>query len=312
MGCINHLGLTQISSVITGTSLEKQLGNTSSTPKFTLFAPVNEAIVNSNLSNSQLQSIISSHIAVAELHSKFFYNGKKMKSISQSKYFHIYINNKYYKSKNTYINGIKLLKGDACFASNGIVHLINGIINSSDQTIAQVVQSSSELSTIHSLLVAANLLQKLNDTHSFLLTFFAPTNEAFKKASSDIGVDIAKCLLADGNEIQLRKFLKYHIVCAAEYSAILSKKSELRTEACSWKSNQWYYWSYWKCETVGISINDDGGIAIGNTGSIITHLDVPACNGVIHYLSLPLVHPKINFLELCPAIGSGFQPAITI
>ena len=322
--CIDELELTQIASVISETSLEKQLANNDSTAlKFTLFAPVNEAIVNSSLSRSQLQSVILSHIAMGEIHSKFFYDDKKIKSLSPGKFIHIsqpsdhgpivyYDHSKWdtNSDKDTYVNGIELQEGDACFASNGIVHLIKGIIDSSDQTIAQVVQSSSELSTIHSLLVAANLLQKLNDTQSFSMTFFAPSNEAFDKAISDIGVDIAKCLLADGNKKQLKQFLKYHIVCGTEYSAILSKKSELRTEACSVSG---WFWSYWKqCETVGISINDDGGIAIGKTGSVITHLDVPASNGVIHYLSLPLVNPKLNLLSLCGGSSSSSQPTPTM
>ena len=321
--CIDELELTQIASVISGTSLEKQLANNDSTAlKFTLFAPVNEAIVNSSLSRSQLQSVILSHIAMGEIHSKFFYDDKKIKSLSPGKFIHIsqpsdhgpivyYDYSKWdtNSDKDTYVNGIELQEGDACFASNGIVHLIKGIIDSSDQTIAQVVQSSSELSTIHSLLVAANLLQKLNDTHSFSMTFFAPTNEAFDKAITDIGVDIAKCLLADENKKQLKQFLKYHIVCGTEYSAILSKKSLLSTEACSVSG---WFWSYWKCETVGISINDDGGIAIGKTGSVITHLDVPASNGVMHYLSLPLVNPKLNLLSLCGASSSSSQPTPTM
>ena len=67
--------------------------------------------------------------------------------------------------------------------------------------------------------------------------------------------------------------------------------------ACSWYRS-WYYLRYYECEKIEIKETDDG-IAVGKTGSVITQLDIPASNGVIHHISLPLVHPKLNLTTLC-------------
>ena len=36
------------------------------------------------------------------------------------------------------------------------------------------------------------------------------------------------------------------------------------------------------------------GIGVGGAGAILTHLDVPASNGVIQYISLPLINPCLH------------------
>ena len=140
----------------------------------------------------------------------------------------------------------------------------------------------------------ANLLQYLNNSHP-LLTLFAPTDAAFQRASCDLGLNITQCLLADGNS--LKKFLKYHIVCGAEYSKCLIQRGQVTSLAC-YRYRSWYYYYYYECEKIVITSTDDG-IAVGKTGSVIEQVDIPACNGVIHLISLPLVHPKLNLTTLC-------------
>ena len=55
---------------------------------------------------------------------------------------------------------------------------------------------------------------------------------------------------------------------------------------------------YFECEKIDITSTDDG-IAVGKTGSVIEQVDIPASNGVIHHIFLPLVHPKLNLTTLC-------------
>ena len=141
----------------------------------------------------------------------------------------------------------------------------------------------------------ANLLNSLKQ-HS-LLTLFAPTDAAFIRGSCDLGLNITQCLLADENRLRLKKLLKYHIVCGAEYSKPLVQRGQVTSLAC-YRYKSWYYYYYYECEKICIDTTDDG-IAVGKTGSVIEQLDIPASNGVIHHISLPLVHSKLNLTTLC-------------
>ena len=142
----------------------------------------------------------------------------------------------------------------------------------------------------------ADRLKKLNKSHP-LLTLFAPTDAAFRRGSCDLGLNITRCLLADENKSSLKKFVKYHIVCGAEYSKSLIQRGQVTSVACSWYRS-WYYYYYYECEKIDIEETDDG-IAVGKTGSVVEQIDIPASNGVIHHISLPLVHPKLNLTTLC-------------
>ena len=190
-----------------------------------------------------------------------------------------------------------MIAPDACVAVNGIVHIIEGVIESSDKTIAEVVSATPSFSTMESLLVKANLLSSLNNTHGFLTTLFVPDNDAFKDGSSDLMVDIVQCLLADENMNKLKKFLKYHYTCDAVFSSVLVKKTELVTEACARRWSRWYGY-YRHCKTVVINVNDDG-IQVGESGSIIEEADIQARNGVMHQISLPLINPWLDLEKIC-------------
>lgn len=174
--------------------------------------------------------------------------------------------------------------------------MVAGIITTSNSTIAQVIQGSPRLSMMSSLLSAANMIQGL-DRSDTSKTFFAVTNEAFEMGSSDIGVDIVRCLLANGNERILAKFLKYHMTNGAEYEVVLTQKASVSSRSCSWVVYRRIY-CYLRCEEIVITVSDDG-VGVGKTGSVITVGDVPASNGVVHYISLPLIEPSLDLAQLC-------------
>ena len=159
-----------------------------------------------------------------------------------------------------------------------------------------------------SLLTAGNLLGFLNQSLP-LLTLFAPTDEAFSKASNNLGIDLVQCLLSANNKGALSKFLLYHVTCGAEYSSSLVLRKKLVTKSCIKKRYYYYHYGYYyhrnKYYTVCKKLSVDSppnGIGVGGAGAILTHLDVPASNGVIHYISLPLINPCLNITQSC----SGF------
>ncbi|XP_019862963.1 PREDICTED: uncharacterized protein LOC105316499 [Amphimedon queenslandica] len=299
--CLSQLGLTAFADLLSD-SLQDSLESDNSS--FTIFAPPNEILNQRNLgslSSSEIDVLTKSHILNKEIHFPMLYNGLKKMSLSPGRF--VFVSQSYnYETftfkKDTYISGVKLIAPDACVAVNGVVHIIEGVIESSDQTIAEVVSATPSFSTMESLLVKADLLSSLNNTHGFPTTLFVPDNDAFKQGSSDLMVDIVQCLLADENMRSLKKFLKYHYTCDAFFSSILVKKTQLTTEACQrrWSRRYWYYYRH--CKTVAINVNDDG-IQVGESGSLIEEADIQATNGVMHQISLPLINPWLDLEKLC-------------
>ena len=97
-------------------------------------------------------------------------------------------------------------------ASNGIVHIINGVLVPAGvlppappalQTITSLASGTSSLSTLTSLLVAANLTSALNGSGNF--TVFAPNNAAFAAVPS------AALNYLSGNVTALTQVLLYHV-----------------------------------------------------------------------------------------------------
>ena len=135
----------------------------------------------------------------------------------------------------------------------------------------------------------------------YLLTLFAPTDAAFQRGSCDLGLNITQCLLADGKRLLREIFLKYHIISGAEYSKSLIQRGQVTSVDCftfcygKGPSNSEY--CYKKCNKIPITVGDDA-IGVGTTGAVIEQ-SIPARNGVIHHISLPLVHPWFNLTIYC-------------
>ena len=187
-----------------------------------------------------------------------------------------------------------MTKPDACFARNGVVHVIDGIIKSTNQSITEIINSNSELSTFSRLVEKAKLSRILKRR---LFTVFAPTNNAIDNA-------VQECLCWPENKRSLVKFVLFHILKGAEYNSTLTLRSTLYPLSC--------YWSF-KC---GISVSvEEGQVSLGDTDIIAT--DIAASNGVIHAISEPLNNPRLDLNTLCPPPttpppdGSGEIPVTT-
>ena len=128
-------------------------------------------------------------------------------------------------------------------------------------TIAATAQASSDLSTLVSALVQADLVTALQGDGPF--TVFAPRNAAF--AALDDAV--LEGLLADGNEDVLSKVLTFHVVPGtAAFSGDLSDGQTVTTLEGGEL-------------TIGVSA---GGVTV-NGASVVT-ADIEASNGVVHII----------------------------
>ena len=91
LDCLEELGLTEFANLFSGLDLEDQLGTDNDT-KFTVFAPPNELITNSNLgslSSTDLTIVLGSHVVKRKLFSVRFYNRQKKRSLSPGRFIHV-------------------------------------------------------------------------------------------------------------------------------------------------------------------------------------------------------------------------------
>lgn len=125
--------------------------------------------------------------------------------------------------------------------------------------IVEVAQSTSELSTLVSAIVAAELDTYLAGPGPF--TVFAPTNAAFEKLDSQTLNQII------GDPVLLTALLQYHVVSGKVYSKDLSTGSV--NTALSGQS---------------IDVVVSGGMVTLNGSAKVIEADVKASNGVIHII----------------------------
>jgi len=112
--------------------------------------------------------------------------------------------------------GKEVTKADN-IASNGVVHIINGVLlppqpapapppQPKGQNIVQLAEHTPDLSTLVSAVVAAGLADTLSSAGKF--TVFAPTNEAFKA----LPAGVLDSLMKPENKAKLVDILKYHVL----------------------------------------------------------------------------------------------------
>merc|ERR1711998_592837 len=108
-------------------------------------------------------------------------------------------------------NGFKnIIKADN-LASNGVVHIIDGVLlpptaQPKEQNIVQLAEHTPDLSTLVSAVVATGLADTLSSAGKF--TVFAPTNEAFKA----LPAGVLDSLMKPENKAKLVDILKYHVL----------------------------------------------------------------------------------------------------
>merc|ERR1711957_788579 len=91
-------------------------------------------------------------------------------------------------------------------ASNGVVHIIDGVLLPPNVNIVQLAESVSDLSTLVAAVVAADLADTLSSPGPF--TLFAPTNDAFKA----LPAGTVDRLMKPENKKELVDILTYHVL----------------------------------------------------------------------------------------------------
>jgi len=225
---------TLVAAVVAG-----DLAETLSSPgPFTVFAPTNEAFgalpegtLDSLLkpeNKDQLVDILTYHVLPAQVLStdlKFFQSVATV----EGKNVHVVRTN-----KGVYVGpSIKELKsvvGADNLASNGVAHIIDGVLlpptsalADSKPNIVELAQSVDDLSTLVAAVVAGDLAETLSSPGPF--TVFAPTNEAF----GALPEGTLDSLLKPENKDQLVDILTYHVLPVQVLSTDLKPKQVVKT-----------------------------------------------------------------------------------
>ena len=108
-------------------------------------------------------------------------------------------------------------------ASNGVVHVVDAVIQALPETVLDVVVNSESHNTLEAAVLAAGLDGALSDPDASL-TVFAPTDDAF----SVIPSAVLDALLADPTG-DLTQILLYHVVGSAALSTDLSTGMMIET-----------------------------------------------------------------------------------
>lgn len=138
-----------------------------------------------------------------------------------------------------------------------------------DQTIVEMAQNNSDVSTLVSAVTAAGLGETLSGPGPF--TVFAPTNAAFAKVDKGAMGD----LMQPTNKAQLAEVLKYHVVSGRVTTADLAKMIKDGNGTATVKTMNGTLMAMMDGDK--IVLTDAKGMK-----STITGADMAASNGVVH------------------------------
>merc|ERR1719157_287859 len=154
--------------------------------------------------------------------------------------------------------------------------LLLGLASAADptQNIVQLAQATTDLSTLVTAVVAADLVTTLSGTGPF--TLFAPTNAAF----AALPAGTLASLLETANKEKLADLLKYHVVSGKILAADISNAQVVKTV---------------EGNSISASVND-GKVFINQAQ--VTTPNVMATNGVVHIINAVLNLPTLNIVAL--------------
>ena len=159
-------------------------------------------------------------------------------------------------------------------ASNGVVHIINGVLSPAEedtlQTIVEIVQAGDDFSILETALTKfPDLIETLSSEGPF--TVFGPNNAAFAKFLEE---DDRFGALADIPDSVLKAVLQYHVLAGKKTAADLTA-SETTVQG----------------EAITIAKGDS---VVLNGDITVKAADVMASNGVIHVINNVLLPPSLQ------------------
>jgi transforming growth factor-beta-induced protein len=229
--------------------------------KYTVFAPVNDAFaalpagtVDALLLSANqptLQALLTNHVVAGEIRAANLTDGQTLTTLA-GKTLRVTIT-----GGQVRIDGQLVQTADVA-ATNGVVHLIGGVITSG----LDVVQRASITPTLSTLVTAVGAAQIAAALQApGPITVFAPVNSAF----AALPADQINLLLAPANRALLTKVLTYHVAAGRVLSSQLTEGQTITS-----------------LEGTPLTITLAGGAKVN--GVPITTTDIITSNGVVHLI----------------------------
>lgn len=168
------------------------------------------------------------------------------------------------------LNGSSNVATADVMASNGVIHVVDGVILPSIvDTAVGYDDGTTKFSTLVTAIKAAGLVDTLSGPGPF--TVFAPTDAAFAQLKKDIGETAFNATLAD--KAALTQILTYHVVSGTVFAKDV-KAGPVPT-----------------VEGSNIDITTDGGVKLNKDSNVVL-TDLPTRNGVIHVIDRVILPPS--------------------
>ncbi|XP_013413795.1 transforming growth factor-beta-induced protein ig-h3 [Lingula anatina] len=235
----------------------------SRTGPYTLFAPVNEVF---NKTSKDLRRRLRTsqgfqyHVVKNGVELKDFDDELELETLAIPG--KVVVNNK--ETGITTVNCARITRPNIP-ATNGIIHLIDKILDRYPETITNIIYQDKRLQTLQDLIARTRLTDPLMRNGPF--TVFAPTVDAFKKIPSEVLTNIL------ANTEALTKILQHHVVKGTICSNFITRKQTLKTLAGS------------KLE----ADCDRSGVTLNKLKARIVEPDIIASNGVVHMIDTVLM-----------------------
>lgn len=170
------------------------------------------------------------------------------------------------------INGTSNVTGPDVTASNGVVHVVDGVLLPPPATVVDIIAGSPDHTTLAAAVTAAGLIPTLQGDGPF--TVFAPTDDAFDLLPEGT----VEALLEDIPT--LTAILTYHVVGAAALSTDLSDGFVATLNGSN----------------VLVNLTADGVVI--NNSALVTVADLFADNGVVHVIDAVLLPPPATVVDI--------------
>lgn len=265
---VDALNKTGLDAVLSGTGSD-----------FTVFAPTNAAFTAlladlgasslNDIPTETLKKVLLYHVVNGNLTASKISTGYYSSSAEGPKkgaMLSLYIN-----MSETKINNKASIKQTDVKADNGVIHIIDKVLL--PMSITDHAIANDSFSSLVAALSKANLVSALNDSAK-TFTVFAPTNDAFSKLLSELGVT-----LEDLSSETLTPILLYHVVNGV-IPASEVKSGYLPTLSTAFGKN------------VSLQASVSDGVKLNNTVKVIA-TDVVATNGIIHVIDKVLLPPTV-------------------
>jgi len=272
-------GNANFSTLVAAVDRADLVATLSSPGPFTVFAPTNDAFedfltangltADQLLANPDLANILSYHVVNGSVASSDVTPGR-VSTVAGDPFFVSQAPN-----GNLWINGSAQITQTDIEASNGIIHVLNNVIVSPTQNIAEIATgfagaAEPQFTQLVAGLVRANLVDAFTGGFDDNLTVFAPTDAAFEALYEALGPDVNGI---DDIEIGLlTNVLRYHVVPARAFSQDLRQDASLPTLLTD---------SNLTVDLANLQINESGLVA--------DLLNIHATNGVIHVIDRVLL-----------------------